>query len=56
MNATIYFEDGTRQTIHHVDSITWTRQNVYIDVLETWNECPERDETFILSAKRFRKS
>lgn len=47
MEATIYFEDGTRQTIHHVDDISWSRQYVYIDVLQTWNECQKRDEPFI---------
>lgn len=52
MEITIYFEDGTRQTIHHVDDITWSRQNVYIDVLQTWNECPERDEPFIFKREK----
>ena len=47
MEVTIYFEDGTRQTIHHVDDVTWSRQNVYIDVLQTWNESSAPDEPFI---------
>lgn len=52
MDVTIYFEDGTRQTIHHVDDITWSRQNVYIDVLQIENECIARDEPFIFKREK----
>lgn len=52
MNATIYFEDGTRITIHHVNDITWSRQNIYIDVLQTWNECPAHDEPLIFKREK----
>ena len=52
MEVTIYFEDGTRRTIHHVDDITWSRQNVYIDVLQTENECTARDEPFIFKREK----
>ena len=52
MEITIYFEDGTRKTILHVADITWTRRSVYIDVLQTWNECPERDEPFIFKREK----
>lgn len=46
MEVTIYFEDGTRKTIHHVDDISWSRQNVYIDV---WNKPTDRYETFTIT-------
>jgi len=52
MEITIYFEDGTRQTIHHVDDITWSRQNVYIDVEQTWNESSAPDEPFIFKREK----
>lgn len=52
MDATIYFEDGTRRSIHNVDCITWTRRNVYIDVLQSWNECQKRDEPFIFKCEK----
>lgn len=47
MEVTIYFETGEKHTIRHVDDITWSRQNVYIDVEQTWNESNVPDEPFI---------
>lgn len=47
MEVTIYFETGKKYTIRHVDDITWTRQNVYIDVDQAWNESNVPDEPFI---------
>lgn len=47
MDVTIYFENKLQTTIHHVDDITWSRQNVYINIEQTWNESNVPDEPFI---------
>ena len=39
MEATIFYKNGKVRRISHVQDITWSKRIVYLDILQSWNEC-----------------
>lgn len=39
MEATIFLKDGKVKCFKGVGSITWSKKVLYLDIMQTWNEC-----------------
>ena len=48
-DVVIYLNDGSMKEIKGVENVTWSANNIYIDVKQYWNELEAYGEPYIFA-------